>query len=122
MSESGFSYIVSLIGEQAALRLMDYWGGIRLHIPANLTPDHILSKRITYDAARKLAEEFGGTQIPIPRGAQAIREARNEDIRRRYAAGESAAKIARDLGMTERWVYEIVGREGIGSGSQQTMF
>ena len=111
MTETGFGYIVSLIGERAALRLMEAWGGIRLHVPEHITPGHILSRRIGFDAARKLAEAFGGTQIPVPRGAHAIRERRNEEIRRRYAAGESAAKIAREFKMTERWVYQIVGEK-----------
>ncbi len=122
MNETGFNYIVSLIGEQPAMRLMQYWGGIRLHIPVNINHSHIIARRIGIQAATILADEFGGTQIPIPLGFSARIKARNADIKRRYNEGESAARIARDYGITERWVYEIVGKDDGEDDRQVALF
>jgi len=72
-------------------------------------------------SARRFCDRYGGDELSTPRGARALRHVRNQTIIRRYCVGDSAAKIARDYRMTERWVYAIVGHQDL-DRRQGTLF
>lgn len=116
-----------LVGDIATLRIIETWGGRRLYVPAQLDGAHPIARRIGLDAARKLTRYYGGDTLDVPYGAKAIREQLYRVIRARYfglgeyeGRAESAAVIAVSLGITERWVYEIVRR--VPDDRQQTLF
>lgn len=102
--------MAEVAGLKAALEVTERWGGTRLFFPKQVDGEHPLTLTVGLEAARKLCDRFGGDEPSIPRAANALKYLRNQIIARRYLT-ESAAAIARDYGMTERWVYEIVSRE-----------
>lgn len=102
--------IAAVIGLAAALRLSAWRGGTRLWIPSTdaLLAEHELSQVLGREAARALAERYRGEHLWIPRAAAAARLARNELIRARYQAGEPAATLAIEYGLSDRCVWGIV--------------
>ncbi len=102
--------IEELIGLEAALALCRRWGGGRLFVPRKVTPEHPIARELGLEAAERFCGYYAGEELCVPMGAAILRHLRNRAIVSRYRAGESAGRIARDLGLTERWVYEIVGR------------
>ena len=103
--------IEEVAGLEAALRICQRWGGSRLFVPRSPGPDHPIVREIGAEAAGRLCGHFAGEELTVPLGAGILRRLRNREIIARYRAGESAGSIARDMRMTERWVYAIVGRE-----------
>lgn len=101
--------LVELVGLRATMGLVQHWGGIRVYIPEHAEADHVLIEKIGQDATRKLCREFGGETVDVPRAYHAVKAALYRQIRHDYhQRGKSAAKLAREHGMTERWVYAIV--------------
>lgn len=100
---------VRLIGLPATMILVEQFGGRRLYIPAQPTPDHTLAKLIGFDNLQALSGVYGlEAPMDIPRAVAALRHLRNLKIRAEYGP-KSAAKLAREHGLTERQVYSIVG-------------
>lgn len=101
--------LAKLIGLRATMALVEHWGGIRVYIPEQVEPDHILVEKLGMDATRKLSNAFGSETMDVPRAYHAVKAALYRQIRHEYhQLGKSAAKLARKYGMTERWVYAIV--------------
>lgn len=100
---------VRLIGLPATMILVEHFGGRRVYIPANPTPEHHLAKLIGLDNLTALSSVYGlEAPMDIPRAVAALRHLRNTKIRDEYGP-KSAAKLAREHGLTERQVYSIVG-------------
>ncbi len=100
---------VRLIGLHATMILVEHFGGRRLYIPAQPTPDHTLAQLIGLDKLQALSKVYGlEAPMDIPRAVAALRHLRNLKIRSEYGP-KSAAKLAREHGLTERQVYSIVG-------------
>ena len=111
--------LVELIGLPAALALVEHWGGvIALYVPQEMHAAHPLARRLGVEAAHKLASVYGGGSITIPRAAHALRRARDREVMRLRAEGLSPRDIAPQVGLTERWVWEILRRCGQ-QGQQQ---
>jgi hypothetical protein len=95
--------LVSLIGIDGAARLIGAFAGMRLYVPHTPAPDDSLSELIGHDAARALAQVYGGDRIdipnPTPRRIQII------DLR---ASGVSIDGIARSLHCTRRRVFQVL--------------
>lgn len=60
--------IAEVIGDGAALKLIDAFGGVRLTIPKRLPADrpHRIEAAIGRTAAQLLVERFGGDRIDLP--------------------------------------------------------
>ena len=106
---SELTILETVIGEDAARRLAEAFGGRRLYVPKSPAADHRITKAIGADAARALAAEFGGS-APLDVPMLSARKARIVEL---DGLGWSRARIAGDVGVTERWVYQVLEEEGL---------
>lgn len=100
--------IVEVVGVEAALRLVEAWGGIRLYVPQHMPEDHLLVSTLGRAEADQLADRYGGETVHIPRCLHALRAVRNGRIRAERHDGASPALLALRYGLTERQVYAIL--------------
>ncbi len=100
--------IVEVVGVEAALRLVEAWGGIRLYVPQQMPEDHLLVSTLGRDESDELAKCYGGECIQVPRCLHALRAVRNCRMRRERAKGDSPALLALRYRLTERQVYSIL--------------
>ena len=104
--------IAELIGLQAALRLVEKFGGTRIYIPEELpTPDHVLAKTIGYGEANALCAAFARDWLSVPRCTDRLRAQRDNQIRQEYDGGRSVRELAREYEMTERNIWRIVASD-----------
>lgn len=99
-----------LVGLKAALAIVESWGGLPLHVPKTMTPDHPIARAVGLDAAAAIAGRFGGDYMKVPRCVARVRALRDEELRDRWGKGEPARKLARDYQLTIRHVWRIVAR------------
>lgn len=112
--------INSIVGLEATLTIVKHYGGVRLYVPMSMTPDHILARLIGFEAAVKLAKEFGGMDhFDIPRAAEAVRSVRNREISEKYMKGKSLRLLAIEYQMTERSILKILSASGINNNERQ---
>lgn len=100
--------IVDVVGVEAALRLVEAWGGVRLYVPQQMPKDHLLVSTLGREEADELAARYGGESIQVPRCLHALRAVRNTRMRRERARGDSPALLALRYRLTERQVYSIL--------------
>lgn len=100
--------IVEVVGVEAALRLVEAWGGIRLYVPQQMPEDHLLVSTLGRAEADQLADRYGGETVQIPRCLHALRAVRNGRIRAERHDGASPALLALRYRLTERQVYSIL--------------
>jgi hypothetical protein len=96
------------IGYRPTMELLQGWGGRKLYVPHDIPPDHPLSMRLGPYLSGRIAALYGGSTLELPQVTGALRESRNQEIRRRYLAGESKAEIAKSFGLSARMVRKIV--------------
>lgn len=112
--------IVALIGLPAALTLVHHYGGVRLYLPKEMDPGHVLVRLLGHDAAMRLITyRAAGDYIEVPLAERAIRAARNRAIRARMQRGATAAAVARAFGMTERHVWRILDGAPVDDGQER---
>ena len=85
-------FIVEIIGEEAAAKLIANFGGTRLYVPHSPCADDALARAVGTGAAMKLAEMFGGERVELPKPPP-----RRTQILALRAAGRSVEEIARAL-------------------------
>ncbi|MEO1750704.1 Mor transcription activator family protein [Thiofaba sp. EF100] len=110
-----------LIGREALSTLVSTCGGLAIPIPKR-PPLRGPLMDLPERAQQALAWRYGGTTLYVPKCDGAARAARDAAIRAAYDAGESVQSIARRWRMTERWVYEILGRVDAPEAAQGTLF
>lgn len=110
--------VVDIIGMQAALKLVEHFGGVALYVPAEITPDHRITQAIGERAATLLWEHYRGDTIDIPRCHAALREARNAELRARREAGATVSELAIDYGLTMRAVWYILAADDAAQSPQ----
>jgi len=105
--------IADAVGLEAALRLIECWGGVRIYLPGpdRLTDDHILARGLGRPAAEQLCRHFGAGAYTVPRGLEALRAARDRAMRAEHADGRSARDLALAYRLSERRVWEILARD-----------
>lgn len=104
--------LVNLIGLRATMALVEHWGGIRVYVPEHADAEHPFVKRLGREAANRLCREYARETLSVPRAYHALKAALYRQMRDDYHRGsKSAAELAREHGMTERWVYAIVSAE-----------
>jgi len=98
-------FIVELIGEEAAAKLIASFGGTRLYVPHSPCPDDALARVVGTEAALKLARMFGGERVELPKPPP-----RRSQILALRAAGRSVEEIARALSCTRRRVLQVLAQ------------
>jgi len=99
--------IARVIGAGATARLISTFGGGRLYIAKRPQPADALARVIGDEAAGLLSEIFGGERIWFPNGAGHQTRRRIALMRRR---GSSVSRIARELRLSERYVYKVLAQ------------
>ena len=102
--------LAEVVGHDAAMRLVERYGGWRLYVPATLGDDHELVALIGRAAADRLVERYATDALWLPLCTAGERAARHDEIRRRRAAGERAESLAREYGFTVRHVNRIIAQ------------
>jgi len=102
--------LLSTIGHDATLKLQRRYGSRRVYI--RTTPDEAdpVTQLIGLDAARALARECGGTAIKA--GKHLVLRERNARVVQLHRAGADYRTIAALLGISARWVREVLDSEG----------
>lgn len=95
------AWLSDVIGAEATLRLVEDRGGIALYIPYEVNQASPLALMVGLDAARRLADAYGGETRVVP----LLRWWR---VRVEKARGLSDRAIARKLVMTEAHVSKLL--------------
>lgn len=98
-----FGYVAEVIGEDATMKLCEYFGGVRFYVPRQIGPNNPIAVAIGQAAADKLAEYFHGTDIDLPKaylGHRKVVEMKEQ--------GYNARQIALATGYTDRHVRHIL--------------
>lgn len=82
-----------------ALKLVDAFGGTSLYVPKEINHDHRLALIVGSEAATVLAEYYGGDRLEVP-GLASARHRKSLIVE----TEGSAREVARQLGVTERYV------------------
>lgn len=113
---------VRLIGLAATMILVENFGGRRLYVPVNPHPDHQLARLIGLDNLAKLSKVYGlEDHFDIPKAERALRHLRDQRIRAEYGP-KSASTLAREHSLTERQIWNIVGRQAADNPDQTSLF
>ncbi|MCI1193399.1 hypothetical protein MOJ79_16315 [Calidifontimicrobium sp. SYSU G02091] len=110
MAIADTTLLEKLIGEDALRTLIGVAGGLALRIPKSPPLSGPLAE-LPMPAQEALARYAAGDILYIPKCDGARRAARDAAIRAAYDAGHRVQDIAREHRLTERWVYEILGRD-----------
>lgn len=98
-------WLIELLGEEAAFRLVERRGGTRIFVPKELNLGHPLAREIGLGAALKLCGEFPSMWVKIP----LCRDWRVQVYR---ARGMTYREIALRLVMTESGVSRVLTMTG----------
>lgn len=106
--------IVEVIGEAAALKLVERFGGTTPRLPAlrNINHDHPLAQCIGVEALTALAKVTGGGRwLYVAKCARGLREARNREIVTLYSPPNSVpvAELALRYRLSDRQIWNILG-------------
>lgn len=100
--------LVRVAGFDAALKLVERFGGIRVFIPAeeHLHAEHPIVQAVGIEAAKKLSRDrdLAKDAHDVPRAAAHMRRVRDLLMREEYR-DKSASQLARGFGMTRRNVF-----------------
>jgi hypothetical protein len=99
--------IARVIGAGATARLISTFGGGRVYIAKNPGPGDPLTRVIGGEAAGMLGAIFGGERLWFPNDAGHLTRRRISLLRRR---GSSVSRIARELSLSERYVYKVLAQ------------
>lgn len=112
MPRADLAPLVAVIGQAAAAALVAARPGQTLAVPARASGRAWaeLAALIGADAAGKLVRAMPRAELYIPKNDGELIRARNARIRAQYDAGASVQAIALEHRLTERWVYDILGR------------
>lgn len=104
--------IIEIIGEAAALKLVESFGGQRVRIPAhrNVSEDHPLAKCLGVEILHKLIGLDSGRLMYIPRCAKGLRAQRDRDIVTQYSPpyNVSVNALAERYNLSYRRVEQIL--------------
>jgi hypothetical protein len=97
--------IVELCGLDAAMALVDFYGGRQIVIPYGTVKGSTranLVRLMGIDAAEIFMGHYGGEYLTIAKCSAALRDVRDRKMLEEFEGGMSAARIAVRHGMTER--------------------
>jgi hypothetical protein len=99
--------IARVIGAGATARLISTFGGGRVYIAKNPSPSDAVARVIGDKAAEMLGAIFGGERVWFPNDAGHLTRRRIALLRQR---GSSVSRIARELRLSERYVYKVLAQ------------
>lgn len=106
-----FEDVGAIIGAQAAISLAGWQDGAPVYIPTTPPPDHHLCPILNPDdptnghaLLQRLAAEFGGETLCLPKVAQLDYMRQRGQIYRHLKKGVSVRCIAHDVGLGERQI------------------
>ena len=102
-----FDNLVTVLGREAAEKLVAAYGGIRIYVPVRAAPEGALAALIGHAAAEAFSRYYGGERFDVPIAKRGQRVLRGEICRLR-CDGMHATAIARALGCTRRYVFRIL--------------
>lgn len=101
--------VAEVIGDEAAHKLARDFGGTRLYIPSEPCESHPLTLSVGREVALVIAEKFAGEELVIPMyKSRAERRLDRELILKLRTHHRSIAAIARQVGCSERHVYNVL--------------
>lgn len=106
----GLDPIVSLIGVNAALKLVEQFKSSFLYIPNHLKSDHKIVKAIGWDLAFCLSQELGGDCFLVQRCDGVNRKIRDRKILDSIAQGRRISDVARDFNLHNSTIHNIINR------------
>jgi hypothetical protein len=104
--------IIEVIGEAAALQLVERFGGTTPRLPAlrNITADHPLAQCLGIDLLTVLVKAVGGGRwLYVAQCKRGLIAQRNREIVERYSAGEKVDNLARRYSISDRHIWNILG-------------
>src|ERR1700674_5281235 len=101
--------LAEVIGDEAAFKLARDFGGTRVYIPADPCESHPITLSVGREDALAVAAKFAGEELVIPMyKSRARRQYDREQIVKLSKKHRSRAAIARQVGCTERTVYNVL--------------
>lgn len=99
------SLVSEVCGESSVHALIAAHGGTAAYVPRYPAPKHILCQTLGLDDVRKIADAFGSGWVEIPLGETSFVARSRAAVSDLTAEGQSARKIARRLGISQRTVF-----------------
>lgn len=111
-------YLARLLGRDGLAALVDGWGGLSLRAPKSTGSGLDWIQAIGPEAEAALVAECGGDDFYVPKCDGVFRARRDAEIIAAYTAGVRPADLARKHGLSERWIWTILGRSApeVGQG------
>lgn len=113
MTATTLDDLIQTVGLPAVVRLAQRWGGRALWIPEIISAGHPITVAVGTEAAARLASTYGGTEIDVPAEANALREARNLEIVRRFLDGDTVSTIATAFCLSRAMVNKVLDEHGV---------
>lgn len=114
--------LVDVVGIDAALRLVEWRGGVGVYVPREAVEGSDLVNCMGVEAAKKLCEVYQGTWIRMPRCRSLLLARRNDLIRADRVAGLSSKKLALKYKLTQRQIWNVVREIEAEDDAQQSLF
>lgn len=104
--------LIDCVGEAAALRLIEWRGGVYLCVPKKVDAIHPLFDQIGAMAFAKLVEWYGGETVMLPKNDAVMRQIKHALIRQlRYEQKMAVDVIAQKVGYTMRRVFQVLAED-----------
>ncbi len=104
--------LIECVGEAAALRLVEWRGGLYICVPKKVDQAHQLFDQIGAIPFAKLVEWYAGETIMLPKNDAVMRQIKHELVRHmRYGEKLPIDVIAKKTGYTMRRVFQILQEE-----------
>ncbi len=113
---------VRLIGLPATMLLVEKFGGLRIYIPLNPSPDHHFAQLIGLANLQKLSQVYGREDhFELPKAERALLALRNAKLKAEYGP-KSIRQLAAEYQLTERHVTRLVGAADVKNDDQPELF
>ncbi|WP_211452612.1 hypothetical protein [Collimonas antrihumi] len=104
--------LIECIGEEAALRLIEWRGGAYICVPGKVDPAHPLLDHIGGIAFAKLVYRYSGETITLVKNDAVVRQIKHALIREmRYQQNMQIDDIAIKVGYSMRRVFQVLAEE-----------
>ena len=118
--------LVSLIGMQSTLRLVDSFGGLTILVPKGDERRGIIGRESLIEVvgrrcADRLIERYGGTRLYVASCRRAILALRDRSICSSYPV-RSVKELAIEHGLSDRQVWAILKKTDMSQAPQGSLF